>query len=122
MSIASTLLRRSEAPARSRHPNELDLMRVERSIARRSRYRYVRPTVLPVVDGYVIRSACCSRKIDSEGGEIDVALLQWNEASCEWSLLRKDHDNGCWLEDSRYARLPELFIRLNADPQKLFWQ
>ena len=122
MSIASTLLRRSEAPARSRHPNELDLMRVERSIAQRARYRYVEPTVTPVVDGYLIRSACCSRKIDPEGGEIDVALLQWNETTGEWLLLRKDHDAGCWLEDSRFARLPELFNRLNADPQKLFWQ
>ena len=122
MSIASPLLQHHDRPVRRRHPNELDLMRVERAIAERARYKYVTPTVLPVDDGYLIRSACCSRTVDPDGGEIDVALLYWDERPGEWALYRRDHKADCWIEDSRYARLPELFMRLNSDPQKLFWQ
>ena len=88
----------------------------------RARYRYVTPSVLPVDDGYLIRSACCSRTIDPDGGEIDVALLVWIEDAGEWLLFRRDHKARCWIEESRYARLPELFARLNADPLRLFWQ
>ena len=105
-----------------RHPNEIDLLRVERAIAGRARYRYVTPSVLPVPDGYVVRSPCCSRKVDPSGGEIDVAWLHWIEQSACWALHRKDHRTECWVEDGRFTRLPELFARLNADPQKVFWQ
>lgn len=122
MSIASPLLQHRERTVQRRHPNELDLMRVERAIADRARYRYVTPTVRPVEDGYLIRSACCSRTVDPSGGEIDVALLHWEERPREWALYRRDHKADCWIEDSRYARLPELFMRLNTDPLRLFWQ
>ncbi len=122
MSIASTLRRKTEAQPCSRHPNELDLMRIVRAIARRQRYRYVTPSVLPVDGGYLIRSACCSRNIDPDGGEIDVAMLCWEEAGSAWSLFRRDHKAGCWIQDSRFARLNELLLRINADPQRLFWQ
>ena len=105
-----------------RHPNEIDLLRIERAITRRARYRYVIPTVVAVPDGYLVRSPCCSRTIDPAGGEIDVAWLHWNEAAGCWALHRRDHRGECWIEDGRFARLPELFDRLNADPQKLFWQ
>jgi len=106
----------------ARHPNELDMRRIERALKARKRYRYVQPDVLPHQDGYLIRSACCSRTIDPDGGEIDVALLRWDESPPGWSLLRKDHANGSWIVDSNFDRLPELFDRLNADPDKRFWQ
>ncbi|MEZ5736958.1 MAG: DUF3024 domain-containing protein [Novosphingobium sp.] len=122
MSIAATLSRRTETPACGRHPNELDLMRITRAIARRARYRYVDPSVETADDGYLIRSPCCSRTIDPDGGEIDVAMLCWDEAAGQWSLFRKDHKAACWIEDSRYGRLAELLERLNADPARLFWQ
>lgn len=121
MSIASALVRRNAAPA-ARHPNELDLKRIERTIAQRTRYRYVNPSVQPIEHGYLIRSECCSRKIDPDGGEIDIAMIKWDQEGGEWALLRKDHGSGAWLEDGRYARLPEALLRINADPQKLFWQ
>lgn len=105
-----------------RHPNELDLTRVARAIRERVRYRYVTPTVSPVEGGYLIRSACCSRGVSPDGAEIDVARLCWHDSPPGWQLLRKDHRLECWIEDSRHARLSDLFARLNADPQKLFWQ
>lgn len=106
----------------SRHPNELDQRRIERALKGRERYRYVAPRVLPMTDGYLVRSDCCSRTIDPEGGEIDVALLRWSESPPEWQLFRKDHSAGHWVPDSRFVRLDELFRRLNSDPDRQFWQ
>ena len=105
-----------------RHPNEMDLARITRALAGRARYRYVSPRVLPVEDGYRIRSACCSRTIDPEGGEIDVALLLWREGDGFWLLHHKDHATDLWIEDSRFTRLADLVARLNADPARQFWQ
>lgn len=106
----------------SRHPNELDLRRIERAIKDRKRYRYVVPTVLPDSDGYLIRSACCSRTIDAQGGEIDVARLQWSDSPPGWALMRKDHVADQWITDSEFSRLSDLFARLNTDPDRVFWQ
>jgi hypothetical protein len=105
-----------------RHPNELDFKRIERALKSRKRYRYVEPKVVAQDDGYLIRSACCSRNIDPDGGEIDVALLRWSDSPPGWALYRKDHRRDAWVRDSRFARLNELFDRLNADPDRLFWQ
>ncbi len=121
MSVATTLSR-PEPGIFARHPNELDLKRIERAISERSRYRYVKPGVEAVANGYLIRSPCCSRTIDPDGGLIDVAWLNWRDEPAGWSLYRKDHSAECWVEDSRFARLSDLFARLNADPQRQFWQ
>ena len=121
MSIASTLTRRKAATP-FRQPNEVDLKRVERAVADRTRYRYVHPSVEPFGQGYQIRSACCSRKVDPDGGEVDIARLQWDDRGNEWSLLRKDHASGSWIEDGRFTRLPEALLRITHDPQKRFWQ
>lgn len=120
MSVARYWEESLELP--SRHPNELDQRRIARALKQRERYRYVEPQVLPMSDGYLIRSACCSRNIDPEGGEIDVALLRWSDGPPEWRLFRKDHGAGNWVPDSRFARLDALLRRLNADPDRLFWQ
>jgi hypothetical protein len=105
-----------------RHPNEFDQRRIARAIQDRKRYKYVSPVVVPQENGYLIRSACCSRNVDPDGGEIDVALLRWSESPAGWALYRKDHRTGIWVRDGRFARLPELFDRLNTDPDRLFWQ
>ena len=104
------------------HPNELDLLRIRRSLEQRARYRYVTPVVHPMPGGYLIRSACCSRNIEPAGGEIDIARICWDQDRGEWSLLGKDHAAQTWIEDGRYARLPELLLRVNSDPDKRFWQ
>lgn len=121
MSIASALRRRPAPVAMARHPNEIDLMRITRSIEQRERYRYVSPTVGTVVGGYLVRSPCCSRTVDPDGGEIDVAMMIWDENRREWTLLRRDHALECWLEDGRFARLGELLERLKTDPARIFW-
>jgi hypothetical protein len=115
-----------QALAAACQPNELDLRRVVRAIADRARYRYVTPEVTPVADGYLIRSPCCSRNIKPDGSIIEVALLLWEAGDGEgppsWRLMRRDHKNCLWLEDSRFARIADLFQRLNSDPSRLFWQ
>lgn len=120
MSVARSHYGLAGMPAR--HPNELDLRRIERALRDRKRYRYVRPRVVAVADGYLVRSACCSRTVDPDGGEIDVAWLRWSDSPPGWTLLRKDHPAESWVEDSAFARLPDLFARLNCDPDRLFWQ
>lgn len=122
MSLGTATRKAAPAKRMPRHPNEMDAMRVTRVIEQRERYRYVSPAVKSVENGYLVRSPCCSRNVDPDGGEIDIAWLDWNERQQEWILLRKDHKADCWVEDSRYARLGELLMRLNADPQKVFWQ
>lgn len=104
------------------HPNDFDLKRIERAITSRKRYRYVSPKVEGVTDGYRIESPCCSRNIDPEGGIVDVALLQYDREHGTWHLFRKDHVSGTWEFDSGYDRLIELLERLNADPDRKFWQ
>lgn len=122
MSVARLSARDAAVPAPSGQPNEVDLARITRAIRARARYRYVTPTVISMIDGYLIRSPCCSRNIAPDGGEIDVAWLHWSNDPPAWQLLRKDHRLDCWIEDSRHARLGEVIARLNADPEKLFWQ
>lgn len=121
MSIAAFWSEADTGPA-ARHPNELDLRRVARAIGNRQRYRYVEPSVVPTDSGYLVRSACCSRNIDPDGGVIDIALLRWGEEPAGWTLFRRDHIAGRWITDSRFARLPDLFERLNSDPDRIFWQ
>ncbi|MED5546824.1 MAG: DUF3024 domain-containing protein [Pseudomonadota bacterium] len=116
----------AEAPAPrallARQPNEFDLARIERLLVRRRRYRYVEPVVVPIDDGYLVRAPCCSRTVDPEGGEIDIARLLWDESAREWRLYRRDHGTHSWIEDGPFARLGELMGWLNADPARVFWQ
>lgn len=103
-------------------PNDLDRKRIERSLERRERYRYVTPDVVAVADGYVIRSPCCSRNIDPEGGIVDVALLLFDADRAAWRLFRKDHEHDMWEYHSSYGRLVDLLDQLNVDAERKFWQ
>ncbi|MGJ4932531.1 DUF3024 domain-containing protein [Bradyrhizobium sp. HKCCYLS2038] len=107
---------------RPAHPNELDRKRIERALQSRKRYRYVEPTVLPVDEGYQVRSPCCSRNIDKDGGVIDVALLRHDPAKTIWKLFRRDHAQGIWELHSVHQRLTAAVDELNADPERIFWQ
>jgi len=104
------------------HPNDLDRKRIERALKSRKRYRYVTPSVLTAVGGYRIESPCCSRNIDAKGGVVDVALLLHDPDHAKWELFRRDHTKGLWQLDSIHERLPLALERLNADPERRFWQ
>jgi hypothetical protein len=103
------------------HPNDVDRKRIERMLAERERYKYVAPIVLPDVDGYLLRSPCCSRTVDAEGGEIDIARIEFQEGGF-WRLYQKDDENQRWRAHSEYLNLRSLLARLMADPKKEFWR
>ncbi len=102
-------------------PNELDLRRIQRSLKRRARYRYVSPVVHAEPSGYRVESACCSRNVDASGGRIDIAWLEYDALQAGWRLHSKNHATGRWELQAR-GRLHELLALLAFDPQRLFWQ
>lgn len=104
------------------HPNDVDRKRIERALLERKRYRYVEPSVAPATDGYRITSPCCSRNIDSDGGIIDIALVQHVQAGNRWRLYRMDHTAQQWVLCAELSRLRELLQQLNDDTQRMFWQ
>lgn len=105
-----------------RQPNELDLKRIARLLEKRSRYRYVSPRVEARDDGYRIVSPCCSRNVDSQGGEIDIARLEYDEANRMWRLYSKDHARDEWLYYDSGRELDAVLMSLLADPYRVFWQ
>lgn len=112
-----------EAPPVSfAYPNDFDRRRIEKALQARKRYRYVSPLVAATAGGYRIESPCCSRNIDPEGGIIDVALLVYRDEPAGWHLYWKEHARKAWHLDAVFSRLTELLERLNADPDRRFWQ
>lgn len=103
------------------HPNEVDCKRIEKNLAERDRYKYVSPKVLPDVEGYLVRSPCCSRTVDPDGGEIDIARIEYQSGNF-WRLYRKDDEKNCWRAHSEYHDLNSLLARLVADPKREFWR
>jgi len=103
------------------HPNAVDRKRIEKTLSERERYKYVAPKVLPDVDGYLIRSPCCSRNVDPNGGEIDIARIEYQSGDF-WHLYRKDDKNQSWRPHSDYLNLSALLASLIADPKKEFWR
>lgn len=103
------------------HPNDVDRKRIQRALETRKRYRYVNPQVLPTVNGYHIVSPCCSRNIDTEGGVIDIGLLQYVPLCGTWSLYRMDHGASKWVLHAEEIRLSELLPQIIEDPQRVFW-
>lgn len=102
-------------------PNAFDRKRIERALADRSRYRYVKPAVRTVEGGFRIESPCCSRRVDANGGVVDIALLRYPEPG-RWDLYRKDHAAAEWLLHETYEELGDLLDELKQDPQRMFWQ
>lgn len=103
-------------------PNELDRRRIERALAGRRRYRYVSPSVHATDGGYLIKSPCCSRNVDPDGGVVDIALVEYARGPQPWRLYRKDHRARQWHLHAFFRRLVDLLEQVNADPQRLFWQ
>ena len=106
----------------SSHPNEFDLARIRRALEGRVRYRYVTPRVTGVEGGYLVRSPCCSRNIDPDGGIIDVALMLFDGLSGHWQLFSRDHVRATWQLAGIHLRLVETIAEINCDPERVFWQ
>ncbi len=114
---------RPDPPAAFRlHPNEVDKKRIEKALQARKRYRYVMPEVQAAERGYRIISPCCSRNVDPAGGMVDVARIEFVEASQRWFLYRKNHEEGLWMLHGEFSSLSRLLETLNGDPQRVFWQ
>lgn len=103
------------------HPNELDCKRIGKMLRGRRRYRYVSPGVVAERGGYLVRSPCCSRSIDSTGGEIDIARIEYLETGV-WRLYRKDDHSRDWKLHSEYLNLKQLLDILLVDSRKEFWR
>ncbi|MCK1349616.1 DUF3024 domain-containing protein [Bradyrhizobium sp. CW7] len=100
------------------HPNELDRKRIERALISRKHS----PSVTPVKAGYLIESPCCSRNIENDGGQMEVALFHYDAVSGVWKLFFKNHARGSWKFYSIFHRLASAIDELNTDPERLFWQ
>jgi hypothetical protein len=98
---------------------EIDGRRIERALRDRVRYRYVRPQVRREAEGWRIVSPCCSRNVDTEGGMIDIALLQPVPAG--WRLYARDHEQDCWHEYEESDKLYDLLDAICLDPLRVFW-
>jgi len=110
-----------QSGARVVTPGEMDWWRIERSLAKRVRYRYVSPSVLYEPGGFRIVSPCCSRNVDPAGGPIDIARLAFDRKRHTWLLHSKNHATQQWQLQSE-GRLHELLTLLIQDPQRVFWQ
>jgi Protein of unknown function (DUF3024) len=104
------------------HPNEFDQRRIEHLLEQRVRYRYVSPVVQAIPGGYLVVSPCCSRNIDSSGGIIDIARIEYVQAEEIWRLHHKDHQLAAWKLHSTAPTLQQLIACLNEDPSRVFWQ
>lgn len=110
------------ARASAAHPNDLDRRRIERALSGRKRYRYVSPEVRIVDDGYLVRSPCCSRNIDPEGGVIDIALLICRSGKAPWRLYSREDATDQWALRGSFAGLGDLLEHLSSDTERVFWR
>ena len=111
-------LPRPAAPARVL---ELAPARMLRALARRERYKYVRPRVVREGPGWKIVSPNCSRSVDQAGGEIDIAWLVPGDGG-GWLLHARDHAQQCWRFKAATPSLDAALARICADPMREFWQ
>jgi hypothetical protein len=111
----------SEA-APAAHPNAIDQRRIERALRGRKRYRYVKPRVVSMADGYRIEAPCCSRNIDPEGGIVDVALLFHDSDERGWILFSRDHSKDLWVAHSLHETIHGAIDVIVADENREFWK
>jgi hypothetical protein len=107
-------------PAEAGKVLALDFARIERALARRDRYKYVHPRVLPEAPGWKVVSPNCSRNVDAGGGEIDIAWFV-PDARGRWQLHARDHARGCWVLMAGGLTLDAALARVCADPSREFW-
>jgi hypothetical protein len=102
-------------------PNEFDRKRIQLAVAARKRYRFVKAAVRPAEGGFRIESPCCSRRVDPNGGVVNIALLLYREPGV-WQLYGMDRETAGWLLHRTYEKLGDLLEELKTDAGQLFWQ
>lgn len=112
--------RRSPAPSPMSGVYELDRVRIEHALARRSRYKYVSPRLLREDGGWIVVSPNCSRNVDAAGGEIPIAWLE-PDGNGRWRLHAHDHAAKAWVCKARGLTLPDALDHLCVDEQREFW-
>lgn len=117
---ALTARRARVAPPRGDTPvPSLDARRIANALTQRQRYKYVQPRVEREGRGWKVVSPNCSRNIDPQGGEIDIAwLVPHNDGG--WLLYSREHAQACW-QLRMQGTLPHLLTQLCADPHREFW-
>lgn len=95
--------------------------RIRRALHDRVRYRYVQPQVLAEGAGWKVVSPCCSRRIDAQGGIIDIAWFE-PRADGGWRLHAREHARNRWREVTQADDITPLLVRLCSDPLREFWQ
>jgi hypothetical protein len=99
---------------------DLDRARIERALQRRQRYKYVQPRVEREGLGWKIVSANCSRNIDPQGGDIDIAWFE-PDGGAGWLLHARKHAENRWLLMAGPLPLPAALEQVNADPHRVYW-
>ncbi len=114
--------RRRRPPPPTGEGGVADLVRarIERAIARRSRYKYVQARVEREGPAWKIVSPNCSRKVDPQGGDIDIACFVPDEQGL-WRLQSRDHAQACWRTAEDGLTLQAALERVCEDPLRIFW-
>ena len=99
----------------------LDARRIERALQARTRYKYVHPRVEREGLGWKVVCSTCSRNIDPQGGEIDIAWLVPHDGG-GWLLFSRDHALDLWQLRRQGDSLPAALAHLCADPDREYWQ
>ena len=100
---------------------DLEARRIARALAARVRYKYVQPRVEREGLGWKVVSPNCSRNIDPQGGEVDIAWLVPHDEG-GWLLYSRDHVQDCWQLRRQDRSLPALLVHLCEDPAREYWQ
>jgi hypothetical protein len=113
--------KRKAAPPPHGNVLSFDERRIALGLQGRTRYKYVQPRVVREGLGWKVVSENCSRNIDAQGGEIDIAwLLPRSDGG--WLLYSRDHARGCWQLRLTAGTLAAVMERLCTDPDREFWQ
>jgi hypothetical protein len=103
------------------HVVALDRTRIERALACRERYKYVKPRVEREGAGWKIVSPNCSRSVNASGGEIDIAWFV-PAGDGRWLLHARDHAQGGWVLKADGLALADAIARVCDDPLREYWQ
>lgn len=113
--------RRRRSPPNDGSLLSLDRLRIERALPRRERYKYVQPRVEPEGEGWKIVSPNCSRNIDAQGGDINIAWFSPNGQG-RWLLYARDHVQQRWVLRRAGLTLADALVLVCADTDREYWQ